>query len=227
MDDREMEHPPGDGPEEPPTVPMWGWEPSRAPGTALGSPPPERRRGRVVIAVVLAGLVLVSGGIGIGWVLTRSGSPSPARAPLNGAPATATPIGQADQGLNARAVADKVEPAVVNINTVIDSNPFDSVPPQGRGAGTGMVVTSNGQVLTNNHVIDGAIRIEVTIAGRSGTYEAQFVGADPADDVAVLQIQGVSGLPTVTLADSSKLKVGRKVISTGIGLGRGGTTRGT
>ncbi len=197
-----MEHPPGDGPEEPPTVPMWGWEPSRAPGTALGSPPPERRRGRVVIAVVLAGLVLVSGGIGIGWVLTRSGSPSPARAPLNGAPATATPIGQADQGLNARAVADKVEPAVVNINTVIDSNPFDNVPPQGRGAGTGMVVTSNGQVLTNNHVIDGAIRIE---------------------DIAVLQIQGISGLPTVTLADSSKLTVGQEVLAIGNALGRGGT----
>ncbi len=202
---------------------MWGWEPSRAPGTALGSPPPERRRGRVVIAAVLAGLVLVSGGIGIGWVLTRSGSPSPAQGPLSRAPATATPIGQADQGLNARAVADKVDPAVVNINTVIDSNPFDSVPPQGRGAGTGMVVTSNGQVLTNNHVIDGAVRIEVTIAGRSGTFAAQFVGADPADDIAVLQIQGISGLPTVTLADSSKLTVGQEVLAIGNALGRGGT----
>jgi len=142
---------------------------------------------------------------------------------LSGAPATTAPIGQADQGLNAKAVADKVDPAVVNINTVIDSNPFDSVPPQGRGAGTGMVVTSNGQVLTNNHVIDGATRIEVTIAGRSATYVAQFVGADPADDIAVLQIQGVSGLPTVTLADSSKLKVGQEVLAIGNALGRGGT----
>src|SRR6266536_6621503 len=109
MDDREMEHPPGDGPEEPPTVPMWGWEPSRAPGTALGSPPPERRRGRVIVAAFLAGLVLVSGGVGIGWVLTKSGSPRAAQAPLSGAPATTAPIGQADQGLNAKAVADKVD----------------------------------------------------------------------------------------------------------------------
>ncbi len=217
------EPPHGDGAEDPPTIPIWGWEPSRAPGTALGSPPPERRRGRVIVAAFLAGLVLVSGGVGIGWVLTKSGSPRAAQAPLSGAPATTAPIGQADQGLNAKAVADKVDPAVVNINTVIDSNPFDSVPPQGRGAGTGMVVTSNGQVLTNNHVIDGATRIEVTIAGRSATYVAQFVGADPADDIAVLQIQGVSGLPTVTLADSSKLKVGQEVLAIGNALGRGGT----
>src|SRR5437867_10519150 len=114
MDDREMEHPPVNGPEEPPpvngpeeppTVPLWGWEPPRAPGTALGSPPPERKRGRAVVAAILAGLVLVSGGIGIGWVLTRSGSPTAAKAPLSGAPTATPPIGRADQGLNALAVA--------------------------------------------------------------------------------------------------------------------------
>lgn len=217
-----MQHPSDDGPEEPATLPIWGWEPSRAPGTPLGSPPPSRRRGRVVVAAILAGLVLLAGGFGIGWVLTRSGSPTTARAPLRTAPATTPPIGRADQGLNAQAVAAKVDPAVVNINTVIDANPFDNVPPQGRGAGTGMVISSNGQVLTNNHVIDGATRIEVTVAGSSRTYVAQFVGADPKDDIALLQIRGVSGLPTVTLGDSSKLTVGQEVVAIGNALGRGG-----
>jgi S1-C subfamily serine protease len=209
------------GPELPPPFPPAGWGPSRAPGTALGGPPPRRPIGRVVLAAVVAGLVLVASGVGIGWFLTRDGSSSDTRAPL-GAVTTAPPV-EADQDLEAEAVADKVEPAVVNINTVLDANPFDDVPARGRGAGTGMIVTSDGQVLTNNHVIEGATRIEITVAGRSQNYVAQFVGAAPDDDVALLQIQGgVSGLPTVSLADSSKVELGQEVLAIGNALGRGG-----
>jgi S1-C subfamily serine protease len=208
------------GPDAPPPFPFAEWGPSRAPGTALGGPPPRRPIGRVVLAAVVAGLVLVASGVGIGWVLTRGDSPSGARAPL-GAVSIVPPI-EANPDLDAEAVADKVEPAVVNINTVLDANPFDDVPARGRGAGTGMIVTSDGQVLTNNHVIEGATRIEVTVAGRSQSYVAQFVGAAPDDDVALLQIQGVSGLPTVALADSSRLEVGQEVLAIGNALGRGG-----
>jgi S1-C subfamily serine protease len=208
------------GPDAPPPFPFAEWGPSRAPGTALGGPPPRRPIGRVVLAAVVAGLVLVASGVGIGWVLTRGDSSSGARAPL-GAVSTAPRI-EANQDLDAEAVADKVEPAVVNINTVLDANPFDDVPARGRGAGTGMIVTSDGQVLTNNHVIEGATTIEVTVAGRSQAYVAHFVGAAPDDDVALLQIQGVSGLPTVALADSSRLEVGQEVLAIGNALGRGG-----
>jgi S1-C subfamily serine protease len=177
----------------------------------------------VVLAALVAALVLVAGGAGVGWFLTRGGEPVGSRSPLRAAPATTPPTGRADQDLGAEAVTDRIEPAVVNINTVLDENPFDDVPGRGRGAGTGMVVSSNGQVLTNNHVIEGATRIEVTIAGRSGTYVAQFVGAAPEDDVALLQIQGVSGLPTVTLGDSSQLEVGQEVIAIGNAGGGGGS----
>jgi S1-C subfamily serine protease len=86
-----------------------------------------------------------------------------------------------------------------------------------------MIVTSNGQVLTNNHVIRGATSIQVTIEGRSSSYTAQVVGVDPTDDIALLQIQGVSGLPTVTLANSSTLSVGQDVVAIGNALGKGGT----
>jgi S1-C subfamily serine protease len=189
----------------------------------LGGPPPPRRRGRVILAAILAAIVLLASGAGIGWFLTRGGEPSGAGAPLRTAPATSPPSGQAGQELDAEAVADRVESAVVNITTVLDENPFDDVPGRGRGAGTGMVVTPNGQVLTNNHVIEGATRIEVTIAGRSGTYVAQFVGAAPDGDVALLQIQGVSGLSTVTLADSAQLEVGQEVFAIGNAGGRGGS----
>jgi S1-C subfamily serine protease len=231
MEDQEMEEAtPPERPQEPVTEPLWGWEPSRAPGTALGSPPPPRPIARIVLAAVLAGLVLLAGGVGIGWILTRGGSTTTAQSPLQPATAASPPVGRADGGLNVQAVSDKVDDAVVNINTVIDSNPFDSIPARGRGAGTGMVVSSDGQVLTNNHVIQGATKIQVTIPGRSRTYVAQFVGADPSGDIALLQIQGVSGLPTVTLADSSSLKVGQEVLAIGNALGRGGAptvTQGT
>jgi S1-C subfamily serine protease len=118
-----------------------------------------------------------------------------------------------------QAIADRLEPAVVDINTEIQG----SFGQTGRGAGTGMLVSSSGEVLTNNHVVQGATKIEVSITGRSGTYEATVIGADPTDDVALLQVQGVSGLPTVTLADSSDLVLGQDVVAIGNALGQGGS----
>jgi S1-C subfamily serine protease len=216
------EEPTPGSPEATPTLPIFGWEPSRAPGTALGSPPPRRRVARVVVASVLAALVLLASGIGIGWVITRNGPTPGTGTPIATAPAGPAQAGQADRAIDQAAVTAKLDPAVVNINTVIDSDPFDSLPARGRGAGTGMVITSDGLVLTNNHVIEGATRIEVSVAG-SSTYVAQFVGADPKDDIAVLRIPGVSGLSTVTLGDSSRLRVGQQVLAIGNALGRGGS----
>jgi S1-C subfamily serine protease len=86
-----------------------------------------------------------------------------------------------------------------------------------------MILTSSGEVLTNNHVIAGATSITVTIQGRSGAYRATVLGADPTDDVALIQIEGVSGLPTVSLGDSSSLSLGQRVVAIGNALGRGGT----
>jgi S1-C subfamily serine protease len=86
-----------------------------------------------------------------------------------------------------------------------------------------MVLTPTGEVLTNNHVVEGATSISVTIPGRSGDFTATVLGADPTGDVALLQIEDVSGLPTVTLADSSTVRVGEGVVAIGNALGQGGT----
>src|SRR6202022_1606182 len=96
--------------------------------------------------------------------------------------------------------------------------------------GTGMIITSSGEVLTNNHVIDQSTSISVTIAGHSGNYAAHVIGFSVTSDVALIQIEGVSGLPTVTLADSSTVKIGDQVVAIGNALGQGGTpalTQGT
>src|SRR5207302_10727503 len=106
-----------------------------------------------------------------------------------------------------------------DINTVVQTSNGNSA-----AAGTGMIVTPSGEVLTNNHVVDGSVSITVTIAGRSGNYSAHVIGVSTTNDVALLQIDGgVSGLPTVTLADASNVKVGDPVVAIGNALGQGGT----
>ncbi len=95
----------------------------------------------------------------------------------------------------------------------------------GRAAGTGIVISSSGEVLTNNHVIADATSIKVDIGGTGNTHDATVVGYDVADDVALVQIQGVSNLKTVDLGDPSKLNVGDPVVAIGNALGEGGTPK--
>ncbi len=91
------------------------------------------------------------------------------------------------------------------------------------GAGTGIVLTSTGEILTNNHVIDGATSISVTDVGNGKTYKATVVGYDKSHDIAVLQLQGASGLKTAKIGDSSKATVGESVVAIGNAGGTGGT----
>ena len=88
-------------------------------------------------------------------------------------------------------------------------------------AGTGMVLTSSGEILTNNHVIRGATKITVVVPGTSHAYTASVVGYDVADDVAVLRVVGASNLETVTTAESSKVAVGDRITAVGNAGGTG------
>jgi S1-C subfamily serine protease len=90
-------------------------------------------------------------------------------------------------------------------------------------AGTGMVLTSNGEILTNNHVVDGATSIKVTVVTTGKTYTATVVGTDPTQDVAVLQLKNASGLQTAHLGNSSAVNVGAQVTGVGNAGGVGGT----
>jgi S1-C subfamily serine protease len=89
--------------------------------------------------------------------------------------------------------------------------------------GTGLVLTSSGEVLTNNHVIEGATSITVTDIGNGQSYKAKVVGYNQTKDIAVLQLQGASGLKTVRLGDSTTAAVGQKVTAIGNAGGKGGT----
>jgi len=241
------EHAPG-GAEEPPTVeigrqdptePVWftpdeppasppippppgGWAfPPVAPIPPAGEPraPVSPWRKAAVIAVLVA-LVIGSGSLGaaIGVAVhDRSTSNSaggffPTLPPDQGStPTTVAPTA----GIDGAAVAAKVDPVVVDINTTLAGG--------GRAAGTGIVLTSNGLVLTNNHVIEDADSITAQVEGAGRTYTGRVVGYDVVDDVAVVQLQGASGLKTATLGNSSSLSVGTPVVAIGNALGQGGT----
>ncbi len=96
----------------------------------------------------------------------------------------------------------------------------------GAAAGTGMVITSDGQVLTNNHVISGATTIEVTVESTGDTYTAVVLGSDAENDVALLQLvddegEPVAGLDTVTIDDSGEVAVGDTITDVGNAEGTG------
>ena len=95
----------------------------------------------------------------------------------------------------------------------------------GAAAGTGMVLSSSGEVLTNNHVIQGATTVKIVVPGTGRSYAAKVVGYDVSADVAVLQADGASNLKTVSLGDSSKLTVGEAVTALGNAGGTGTLTR--
>jgi S1-C subfamily serine protease len=204
-----------------PAAPTVGGEPP--PGTYWLPPPPpppppphrgEQHLGRwILISVLVAAIAAGGSGIGVGWGLAKALRQQPAvqsPAPIAIASPTTAPI---NGSAGANAIAAKVDPAIVDINTIVGS---------GKAAGTGMIVTSGGEVLTNNHVVNGSTAIQVAIAAHSGTFTAHVIGVAPAADVALIQIEGVSNLPTVTITSSSTVQVGDSVVALGNALGLGG-----
>jgi S1-C subfamily serine protease len=113
-------------------------------------------------------------------------------------------------------LVSRVDSEVVDLDTILDGG-------SGAAAGTGMVLTPTGIVLTNNHVIEGASTIQATDIGNGQSYTATVIGYDERRDIAVLQLEGASGLATVTLGNSANVNVNRGVVTIGNAGGVGGT----
>ncbi|MGW1773606.1 S1C family serine protease [Streptomyces sp. NPDC002104] len=102
-------------------------------------------------------------------------------------------------------VAENVSPSVVRIDTRTGS---------GQGTGSGIVITADGEIVTNNHVIDGASQVQVTMSDGK-KYSAKIVGTDPDKDLALIKLQGASGLKPANLGNSDTIKVGDEVVAIG------------
>jgi S1-C subfamily serine protease len=175
--------------------------------------------------MLLAMAALVGGGLGGGLVAAFGGSGGSGNVVH-----VASSNFASQQTTSVAAIAAKVDPAVVFVTSEVTVDESEggfggfgggSVEEQETLEGTGMIITSSGEVVTNNHVIDGASSISVTRDGSSKSYAAKVIGTDPTDAVALLQIEGVSGLPTVTFADSSAVAVGDSVVAIGNALALG------
>jgi S1-C subfamily serine protease len=183
-------------------------------------PPPPRRRVGLLSYLLVA---LAAGALGAGSVValyhpasstSNSSSASPAPAPKISAPAP-LPSGAVPQPSNAnpgtsgneQAVVNKVAPGLVIINTTLQYT-------SATASATGMVINSDGLVLTNNHVIENSTSITATTAN-GHHYQAKVLGYDVTGDIALIQLQGASGLRTVPLGDSASVRTGDSVVGLG------------
>src|SRR5690242_1409352 len=193
-------------PNSPEHGPEYGQGYASGPGWAgyASAPPPPPRRNHKRGLILTGAVALAAGAVTCGWIgsshgLTASTMTAASRTPLS-----------------ASQIAQRVDPALVDVVSTLGD--------QGAAAaGTGIVLTSNGEVLTNNHVIRGATSIKVTDVGNGRTYAAKVVGYDASKDVAVIQLQNASGLTTANLGDSSSVQTGDAVTALGNAGGKGGT----
>jgi putative serine protease PepD len=176
---------------------------------ASATTPASVRRPGGITAAVLAGALLVGGAAGVGgaawydaWQGDDPTTTSSASGPVTASNAATAPSGSVEK------VAATVLPSVVKINVTGSS---------GSGSGSGIVLSKDGNILTNNHVVsvagDGG---SITVNFNDGTTaKAKVVGTDPVTDMAVIKAEGVSDLTPATIGKSSDLKVGQSVVAIG------------
>jgi S1-C subfamily serine protease len=209
-----------------------------------GYPPPPQRhrrsRGPLLVAAGTAVAIVMAAGIG-GFALGRAHHDDSAGGALGGgygsgqAPHAQTPNQNGQNGQNPEGGQNQFggldpfgnfggngDPSTSANTSPADSDQLTGLVrvsttlkyQNGAAAGTGMVLTSDGEVITNHHVVEGATDVKVTVMSTGDTYPAQVVGTDAKDDVAVLQLTNATGLATVT-PDTTGVSVGDTVTAVG------------
>jgi len=198
-------------------------------GPGLGGPEgpgPSGRTGRLLVYALVAALAASIGAGATVVVGGHHGTPSASgvsagvsSGAVPGPHDNASGSGASSAPLNPKVVVKKVDPGLVDIVASLKYN--------GETAeGTGMIISSGGLVLTNNHVIDQATSIRATLVtpgtSTAAQYTAKVLGYDATDDVALLQLVGASGLPVESFGNSSQVSLGTPVLALGNAEGHGG-----
>jgi len=182
---------------------------------------PERNGQHRALRFLAIGAIV---GLGAYWAGSRYGQRQPVS--VSAVPANATPANYSSSADAAEAELDPTEaenvriyrqasPSVANILTKAVEYDFFYNPVPVEGAGSGFLIDTDGHILTNNHVVQGAQQIEVAF-GDHNTYKARFLGADTINDIALLQIDTKGRkLTPLPLGDSKKLLVGQRVLAIG------------
>jgi S1-C subfamily serine protease len=170
----------------------------------------------LLLSVVL--LLLFAGACDTASDQTSTPTPTITATPTPTTQPTATPTQSTPSPLPSIAdVVEKVTPAVVYISVEYIESSFFTQYLRTR-SGSGVLLSSDGYILTNNHVVEDARNIEVLLPDDDHTYQARLIGTDLLSDLAVIKIEG-QNLPKVSFADTSKLRIGDWVIALGNALG--------
>jgi S1-C subfamily serine protease len=174
-------------------------------GAGYGSEPPMPPRRSHKRGLIATGAVALAAGAALGGLIGSMDHT-----------AAGTVTATSKTMLSASQIASRVDPALVD---VISTDGYQGATSEG----TGIVLSATGEVLTNNHVIEGATSVKAIDIGNGKTYTATVVGYDASHDVAVIQLQDASGLTTASLGDSSSVQTGDSVTALGNAQGKGGT----
>ena len=194
------------------TEPLWSAEPS-APGDPEQPAPVERPQRQAWVRPLAAGIAGLALGAALGVPVGLAHRP-PAQPQAFSSPVS--PRNPAGGAIASGSVADQVDRSIVDITSRITYR-------NATAAGTGMIVTADGEVLTNNHVIEGATSITATSVTTGERYTATVLGTDPTADVALLRLTKASALTPIQVGDSSKVGIGDPVVALGNAGGLGGT----
>lgn len=180
------------------------------PAAASAPAPTHHRLSHAAVAALVGGLVGALTATGVFLAVDDGGTTKTIVHTTTVSPAIVRPSNNSDASVNVSALIATAEPAVVAITT-------------DDGAGTGFVISPDGIIVTNNHVVEGATKISVAFS--SGTTKpAELVGRDPSADLAVVKVAGTN-LPALTLGNSDAVKVGDEVVAIGNALAlEGGLT---
>jgi S1-C subfamily serine protease len=230
--DSDSQQPQGAGgyPGYPPPRYDQGW-PGYPPGygSPPGPPPPPARRPAAAMPYVVVAAVAALVGAGLTFALTTGSASPPSASAGSGASSSGLGSGGTGPGTTpagthlSSAVVHRVQRAVLPGIVVINSKLQDN--PDATGAeGTGMIISSDGLVLTNNHVINATNGLTATVVTTGRTYHARYLGYDKTSDVAVIQLERASGLTPVPLGNSSAVDTGDDVVAMGNAGGTGHIT---
>ncbi|MFE3017921.1 S1C family serine protease [Streptomyces sp. NPDC059256] len=192
-----------DLPQTPPQSSSWPPFPTQP-------PEPQHRRARRPVALIVA-VAIAAAAIGGGAATLLDGVTGQQSAPASQG-VRGTTVSTSSAGTVA-GVAQAVSPSIVEISANTGA---------GASTGSGVIISEDGEVITNNHVVSGAAAVKVQLSdGKS--YDAEVTGTDASKDLALIKIKGASGLKPAALGDSSKLRVGEEVVAIGSPEGLTGT----
>jgi S1-C subfamily serine protease len=172
--------------------------------------------GKYITIALLLIIGCFSAGIGGGYIGSRL-SAGPTVIDRNSANDGNAVISQEEEDISS--VASKVGASVVSITTKGQSTRSVFGSQAVEGAGSGIVITSDGYILTNKHVVSGSNQLSITTSDGTVYDDVKLVGTDPLNDLAFVKVNGVNTLKPATLGDSSSVRIGQKVVAIGNSLG--------